>query len=120
MVKVFAVLFPHHQDCTSRSRHLDFHRVATSSGAISDIANGVCGYDISDVSDACIVQVQIAEIALACDDQDTAELENCSLALALGEGLHSRLDKVELLLQVVKANLRVNAVPVQHPVVDKD
>lgn len=41
------------------------------------------------------------------------------MALALGEGAHGGLDQIELLLQVVEADLCIETVPVEHLVVNE-
>ena len=74
---------------------------------------------ISNVSDALIIKCQISEVRLAGIDQNSQQLEDSFLALALGEGAHGGLDQIELLLQIVEADLCIETVPVEHLVVNE-
>ena len=70
--------------------------------------------DIGDIANAPIVQRQISKIRLRCVDQNSEQLENGLLGFALGEGFHGGGYQIELLLQIVEANLDIDAVPVEY------
>jgi len=89
------------------------------SSSSDDSIRGLSGDHVSDVADALVVKVQVAEVALAGVDQDAQQLKDGLVALAFREGAHCWLDQVELLLEVVETDLGVESVPVEHLVFDE-
>lgn len=79
---------------------------------INSFAN-VSRYHISDVPDAAIVEVEVAEVRLARLDQDAQDLQNGLVAIALGEHLHGACYEVELLLEIIETDRGIDSVPVQ-------
>ena len=79
----------------------------------------ICRDHVRDVADALIIKLDVPEIRLTCIDQDAEHLENGLLRLSLGKCAHGRLDEIKLLLQVVKADCGVDAIPVQHFILDE-
>ena len=69
--------------------------------------------NVCNVSDALVIQVEVTKVWLADIECDSKQFQNCLVRLSGGERAHSRIDKVELLLEVVKADGGVYAVPVQ-------
>ena len=93
--------------------------IALNSRGADDAIGGI-GFDhVGDVSDALVVEAEIAEVGLARVDQDAKQFEDSLLVLSSGERAHRWLHEVELLLEVVEADLSVDAVPVEHLVIDE-
>jgi len=107
------------EDGTARAQLHVAHGVARLGGATDDTLRRLGRDDVSDVADALIVEVEVAEVRLARVDEDAQQLEDRLVALALGQGAHRGLHQVELLLQVVETDLCVDSVPIQHFVIEE-
>ena len=104
-----------HRDSTAALRLL-WHGI----DVLVAFAGGDVSLDhISNVTDVLVVHVLVTVVTLARRDQDSQQLEDGCVVLAGGQGLHSRGDEVELLLEVVEAYHSVNSVPVEHSVLDE-
>ena len=90
-----------------------------SSSSSNDSVRGLSGDHVSDVADALVVQVQITKVALTGVDQDAQQLQDGLVALAFSESAHRRLYQVELLLEIIEADLGIESVPVEHLVFDE-
>ena len=101
---------------------LDFNdspTVLVQGGGTDDAVGGLGGDNVGDITDAFVLEVEVAEVGLACVDQDAEELKDSLVALTLGESTHRGFHEVELLLQIVEADLGVKTVPVEHSVVNE-
>ena len=88
-------------------------------GGVGDTFGSIGRDNVGDVANTGIIEVKVAEVRLACVDQDAAKLNDGLAVRALSQGLHSRLHQVELLLQVVEADLCIDTVPVEEFVLDE-
>ena len=64
----------------------------------STLAINLSSEDIGDVSNAVIIQLEVAKVGLADAQKDTENLQDALLVLTGGEGLHCASDKIKLLL----------------------
>ena len=64
----------------------------------STLAINLSSEDISDVSNAVIIQLEVAKVGLADAQKDTENLQDALLVLTGSEGLHCASDKIKLLL----------------------
>ncbi len=95
------------------------HMVGLGSHGSDDAIWGLGCDHVGDIADALIVQVQIAKVLLTCVDQDAQKLKNCDITLTFSQSAHRWLNKVEFLLEIVEADLSIDAVPVEHAVFNK-
>lgn len=71
------------------------------------------GDDISYIADALVVELQIAEVRLAHAQRDAQQLQDSLFRLAGCQRTHRGIDQVKLLLQVVEADRRIYAIPIE-------
>ena len=64
----------------------------------STLAINLSSEDIGDVSNAVIIQLEVAKVGLADAQKDTENLQDALLVLTSSEGLHCASDKIKLLL----------------------
>ena len=84
------------------------HGCGTNNAALS-----LLSHHVRNIPDALVIKLQVAEVWLADVEGDSEQLEDGCLLFALGERLHGRVHQIELLLQIVEADLRIDAIPVQ-------
>ena len=95
-----------------------FFLLLSGGGAICRRVRLVGCDNVSDVSDAVIIKIKVTEVSLTCVNQNSEKFQDGLITLALSESLHRCVDKVELLLQIVEADLHVDSVPVKHLLVE--